>query len=221
MAFLPIFRLAIFIATSIFAIIVLGLAADLTSLTEEGLGGFFTFAAMGIAVAALTLLTLPVMIGIDFVRRGAFTSMVLVELVWTFILWVLWLAAAALAAQEQQLIFGASSTCDFANTDLATGCNEISAIEAFGFLAWLTLMGYNITLFIFAIIGANRGHRSWFSTVGDGVSSPRDSNTNTAPTMSQSQIPMSTGGAYSSAAPSSMQYPPQQQHQGQPMAAQV
>lgn len=49
------------VATSIFAIIVLGLAADLTSLTEEGLGGFFTFAAMGIAVAALTLLTLPVM----------------------------------------------------------------------------------------------------------------------------------------------------------------
>lgn len=82
--------------------------------------------------------------------------MVLVELVWTFILWVLWLAAAALAAQEQQFIFGDSSTCDFANSrflsiqarivlnvdlfiaDLATGCNEISAIEAFGFLAWLT-----------------------------------------------------------------------------------
>lgn len=55
-------------------------------------------------------------IGVDFVRRGAFTSMVLVELVWTFILWVLWLAAAALAAQEQQFVFGVSRSCDFANS---------------------------------------------------------------------------------------------------------
>jgi len=213
---LPLLRLVVFGATSLFAIIVLGLGADVVSLTVEGI---FTFAAMGIAVAVLTLLTLPAMIIIDFLRRGAFTSMVLVELIWTLILWVLWLAAAGLAAEQLQFDFGVGNTCNFGNSIDTAACNDFSAITAFGFLAWLSLLGYNITLFIYAIIGANRGHRSWFSTVGNGVLGP-DPSQNTAPAFDK-QIPLSTGGASSSTAPSTFQYPPQQQYQGQPMTAQV
>jgi len=219
---LSLLRLVVFSAASLFAIIVLGLAGDLTSLTEAGFRGvFFSFEGMGIAVAVLTLFTLPVMIGIGFVRRGAFTSMVLVELVWTLILWVLWLAAAGLAAEELQFSFGVGNTCNLGNTVDDTECSELSGITAFGFLAWLSLMGYNITLLVYAIIGANRGHRYWFSTVDDGVLAPRNSSQNAAPSFDK-QIPVSTGGTYNNAAPSStFQYPPQQQYQGQPMTAQV
>ncbi|KAJ3912964.1 hypothetical protein F5877DRAFT_71959 [Lentinula edodes] len=218
MAFLPILRLAVLIATTVFAIIVLGISAHLTSLSEEFLGGYFVFAAVAIAVAVLTMITLPAMIGIDFLRRGAFTSMVLVELIWVFVLWVLWIAAAALAAQEQQNVFGEGNSCNYINTDLATACHEFGAIEAFSFLAWIVLMGYNITLLVYAIVGANRGNKTWTSTVGDGLLTPRG---DAVPV-----TPMSTGGEYSGAAPS-MQYPPQQQPQwtGQsnhtPMTAQV
>ncbi|KAJ4472086.1 hypothetical protein J3R30DRAFT_1028009 [Lentinula aciculospora] len=216
MAFLPILRLIVLIATTVFAVIVLGISAHLTSLSEEFLGGYFVFAAMAIAAAALTMITLPAMIGIDFIRRGAFTSMVLVELVWVFVLWVLWISAAGLTAQEQQSVFGEGNSCNYVNTDLATACHEFSAIEAFSFLAWIVLMGYNITLLVYAIIGANRGNKTWTSSVADGLLTPRG---DTVPV-----TPMSTGGG---AAPS-MQYPPQQQQPqwtGQsnhtPMTAQV
>jgi len=223
MAFLPILRLAVFIATLVCAVIVLGLSAHLTALTEEFLGGYYVFAAMAIAVAVLTIITLPVMIGVDFARRGAFTSMVLVELIWIFILWVLWISAAALASQEDEFVFGDGNSCDFADSNIATGCHEFAAIEAFSFLAWILLMGYNITLLVYAIIGHTRGNRTWFSTVGDGLLTRRDD----APAsgyqpnpMSDKQTPVSTGGAYSTTAPSTMQYPPQQQY-AQPMTAQV
>ncbi|KAE9404539.1 hypothetical protein BT96DRAFT_989358 [Gymnopus androsaceus JB14] len=222
MAFLPLLRLVTFIATLVCAIIVLGLAAHLTSLTEE-LDFFFSFAAMAIAAAVLTIITLPIMIGVDFVRRGAFPSMVLVELIWLFILWILWISAAGLASQADQFEFGDGSSCDFSNllitadeaAALAAGCHEFAAIEAFSFLAWILLMGYNITLFVCAIIGHSRGNRTWFSTVGDGLLTRRDG----AP-VSDKQTPVSTGGAYSTTAPSTMQYPPQQQY-AQPMTAQT
>lgn len=45
-----------------FAVIVLGLSAHLTSLTERFFDGYLVFAAMGIAVAILTILTFPVLL---------------------------------------------------------------------------------------------------------------------------------------------------------------
>lgn len=44
-----------------FSVIVLGLGAALTATTEKYLDGFFEFAALAIATASLTLITLPVM----------------------------------------------------------------------------------------------------------------------------------------------------------------
>jgi hypothetical protein len=44
-----------------FAVIVLGLSSALTSTTENYLAGFFEFAALAIATASLTIITLPIM----------------------------------------------------------------------------------------------------------------------------------------------------------------
>jgi len=160
------------------------------------------------------------MIALDFTRRGAFTSMVIVELVWVLVLWILWISTAALASQENEFQFGDGNSCGFEDSGLSTVCHEFSAIEAFSFLAWIILLGYNITLLTFAIIGSTRGNRTWTSTVRDGGFLDRN-NTNGVP----AQTPMSTGGGFSSTAPSTMQYPPHQQqfqpNHAPPMTAQV
>ncbi|KAF5393692.1 hypothetical protein D9757_000363 [Collybiopsis confluens] len=209
-AFLPILRLTVLIAVLIFSVIVIGLAAHFTVFSEQFFDGYFVFAAMAIAVAALTILTVPVMIAIDFTRKGAFTSMVLVELIWFLILWVLWLAAAALAAQDQIFFFGSSSTsCDFGLDVANTACHEFLGIEAFSFLAWLTLMGYDITLLVYAIIGSTRGTRPWFSTVHDGLLTPREGAAAPAiPAPQQHAAP--TGSTFDSSVPTTG-YPSQEQ----------
>ncbi|KAK0490533.1 hypothetical protein IW261DRAFT_1546945 [Armillaria novae-zelandiae] len=163
MSVLTILRLGALVATLVFSIIVLGLSAHITYLTTTYYGAYFTFAAMSIATACLTLLTLPVMIAIDMTRKGAFTSMVVVELSWLGVLWVLWLTSAALAADATSNTF--VSGCGYVNDLINQACKEFNAVEAFGFLNWLILMGYTITLVVFAIIAANRGNSAvWTSS---------------------------------------------------------
>ena len=46
---------------SVFAVIVLGLAADWISVTETDLGYYFAYVALAIATAVLTIVTVPAM----------------------------------------------------------------------------------------------------------------------------------------------------------------
>lgn len=155
-------RVVVLILTIVLSIIVLGLAADLTSTTETYLHGAFTFASMGIASSVISLVTLPVLLIVDMLRTGAFTSMIVVELVWLFIVWVLWLTTAALTAQAGQEI---PSNCNFVVAFFTTGCHELQAIEAFSFLNWILLMIYSIVVLVMAIIGSTRGHKTWTNSV--------------------------------------------------------
>ncbi|KAI0659638.1 hypothetical protein C8Q70DRAFT_889841, partial [Cubamyces menziesii] len=143
-------------------IIVLSLASHVTSLSEKYYAIYYAFEALGIAVGALTMVSIPVMIAIDFLRTGAFTSMVVVELSWLSVLWVLWLATAAQTADQTSVAF---ANCDFGNVILNQVCNETHAIEAFSFLAWIVLMGYTILLLVVALINGSRGAPMWMSSV--------------------------------------------------------
>ena len=88
--------------TSLFALIVIILSGLVTNFSDSFLGGFFNFAALGIATGLLTLLTLPAMfvassiffsrdfltlneprLALSMVRKGAFTSMIALEIGWT------------------------------------------------------------------------------------------------------------------------------------------
>jgi hypothetical protein len=80
--FLSIIRIVALCLTLAFAVIVLGLAAHVTNVTEEFFGLYYQFAALAIATAVLTLVSLPVFLIVDAVRTGAITSMVVVELAW-------------------------------------------------------------------------------------------------------------------------------------------
>ncbi|KAJ7590776.1 hypothetical protein C8J56DRAFT_542671 [Mycena floridula] len=165
MAFMPIYRLASLGTALLFSVIVLGISAHIVWFTTTGLGFYYTFSAMCLAVAIMTIITFPIMIIIDFKRKGAFTSMIIVELVWTALLSILWLAAAGLAANANELTF--ISGCGYGIPGVDQACQEFAAVEAFSFLTWLIVMGYAVVLFIFSIIAASRGHHVWTSTVGE------------------------------------------------------
>lgn len=162
MALFPLIRLVALATVVLFSLVVLGISAHITY--ETNLAGFyFTFAAMSIAVASLSLATLPAMIIIDLLRKGAFTSMVVVELAWLGLLWVLWLTAAGLTASGNYF----SPGCNYRAAATQQACREVSSIEAFGFLSWLVLFSYWIALLVMSIIGSSRGHKIFTSTVGE------------------------------------------------------
>jgi len=164
---LHIVRIVVLSLTLLFAIVTLGLAAHFTATTDTYFGLTFNFAALAIASAVLTLVTLPVMLIVDLMRTGAFTSMVVTELVWLFVLWALWLSTGADTAWFNSLTF--ANSCSGYNSVSTTACNEVQAIEAFGFLNWIMLMGYSITILVAAIMASSRGHPNpWTSSVRHG-----------------------------------------------------
>ncbi|KAK7060155.1 hypothetical protein VNI00_000919 [Paramarasmius palmivorus] len=169
MAFLPVFRLVALSTTLIFAAVLLGLNAHLTWLTNQYFGGYFAFAALSIATAVLTILTLPILITIEFTRKGkgGFFATILVELIWLCILWVLWLASAGKAAEDNSSIF--PDGCGFGVAYIDTACREFAAIVAFNFLTWFALFAYTITVLVLSIMAAKRGKDVWFMSVREGL----------------------------------------------------
>jgi hypothetical protein len=135
----------------VFSIITMALAAHLTNFTNSLIGGYYTFAALAIATAVLSIITIPVMIVVDNMRKGAFTSMIAFEIGWLSFLWILWLSSGATAAQANTVTFNGCHFFDckpiglFSKWHLtqtlpaavSTACHEFSAIEAFSFLNWI------------------------------------------------------------------------------------
>ncbi|KAK7061370.1 MBOAT, membrane-bound O-acyltransferase family-domain-containing protein [Favolaschia claudopus] len=168
MTVIPLIRLAALWYAAVvvaFSVIVLGLSAALTSTTEKYLNGYFEFAALAIATSVITLITVPIMIVMEFLHHGAmFTSMVLFELSWLSILWVLWLATAADTTQANAFISG----CDYISDVVNTACRETQAVQAFSFLNWLILMAYTILILVLSIIAHSRQHTGvWRSSVAE------------------------------------------------------
>lgn len=209
MHWLQIVRLSVLGFAIFCGIIVASLSAHITAYVEENFGVYYTFAALGIATGGITMLSLPVMLIIDFLRKGAFTSLVVVELSWLAILWVLWLATAALTADQTSAVF---ATCDFIYPILNQLCHESQSIEAFSFLAWIALMAYTILLLIVALVNASRGAPMWKSTVAaSGGIAPAPA----AATTGQQQQPLMTG-QQPLASPTMQQYQAQPIYAGQP-----
>jgi hypothetical protein len=151
-------RLVSLVTIVVFSIVTLGLAAHLTDYTNKLIGGYYTFAALAMASAMLSIVSIPVMLLVDTMKRSAFTSMIAFELIWLGFLWVLWLASAGSAAQANLTTF---KGCHFFDSSVNTACHEFGAIEAFSFLNWLILFGYTITLGIFSVRQARLGTSIW------------------------------------------------------------
>ncbi|KAG6861489.1 hypothetical protein C0995_015916 [Termitomyces sp. Mi166 len=156
------------------------------------LAGFsFPFASMGIATSIIAILTLPVMhvfftlllsqflictfrLILDNLRKGAVTSMILVEIPWLGILWVLFLATAGNASQSAAATNEICALRNFGPVSIHLGlndptvCREYKAIQAVGHLTWLALFVYLLVLTTLSIKLANRGYnRVWYQSVKD------------------------------------------------------
>lgn len=156
-------RIILFSLAIAFSLIGLGLNAYFISLTVPYF--YFIFSALGVATAVLTILTIPVMLIVDFIRRGAFTSMIIFEVSWLFILAILWVATAGEAIYTFNYYYPRG--CIYADVDPTanTYCMELQAVEAFAFLNFFIFLGYTSVLLVFSIIGSSRGNIVWTSSV--------------------------------------------------------
>lgn len=161
-----IIRVVILGLVSLFAALVLIMAALVTDFTMNVLRGYFVYAAFAIAIASLTLLTVPVMLALSISRKGAFPSMIVVELSYFGLLWVLWLAVGGTIGTIPWINYCSSLSYYYSGYESA--CMETQAMAAFAFLNWLLLMILDIFLLSLAIMQANRGNSAiWTSCVTD------------------------------------------------------
>ncbi|KZP15116.1 hypothetical protein FIBSPDRAFT_896022 [Athelia psychrophila] len=175
---LHIARTVVFSLSSLFALIVLVLAANYARWADESI---YDYTALAITTAMLTIITLPVIpaatrelitqgtrLIIDAMRSGVFTSMIFTELVTLFVLWVLWLATAAYITSIFYLFFDAKCngvSDDYSFSVSAAACHQMQAIIAFSYLTWILLMVYYGVILVMGFIGANRGQRTWTTSV--------------------------------------------------------
>ncbi|KAF9040730.1 hypothetical protein BJ165DRAFT_1350519, partial [Panaeolus papilionaceus] len=122
-------------------------------------GFYYTYAALGIATAILTMFTLPVMWFLSEKRKGSVIGMSVVDISWVWFLWIMWLSTAGSSA-------GWLGSCGWYGSDgsFETACRSSQALSAFAFLNWLILMFYNFTLFAFAIRQHMRGNTGIWKT---------------------------------------------------------
>ncbi|KAF8584533.1 hypothetical protein K439DRAFT_1660705 [Ramaria rubella] len=159
----------------LFSLITLGLSGHLIGTIPTG-DGFLVpdYLALDLAIAVITLVVVIPAIVIDIFRKGAFTSMVAVELGWCFILWVLWIAAAGDTAAAR-----AGADCNFVDetfsgefvTDntLSGECHEAQALIGFTWLNFIiflyeshhhTVLGWLVSLLTFSVTAHTRGNTS-------------------------------------------------------------
>ncbi|KAH9944471.1 uncharacterized protein BXZ73DRAFT_39366 [Epithele typhae] len=162
MSWLQLFRVAVLGWTIFCSLILLGLGAHLVSVLGGQTVQTFAWGGLAVATAVLTIVSVPAMIVIDMLRSGAFTSMIVVEIAWLSFLGVLFLATGGSAAANATTFWG---TCSLFTATFESLCNETSAAAAFGFLGWLPLWAYTITLLIMLIIHAQRGNHVWLKSV--------------------------------------------------------
>lgn len=160
--FLSLSRTIVFIATSVMGLAVLAMSAHIVSWTNSIVSGaYFQYAALSLATGLLTILSLPAMLMISIGRKGALTSMVVVELAWLWFLWIMWVASAGNVASTVWI-----GSCGRAKGIVATICAETQTIEALGFINWFLIMAYTITLLIFTVMAHMKGHSNvWTSSV--------------------------------------------------------
>ncbi|OAX33346.1 hypothetical protein K503DRAFT_804440 [Rhizopogon vinicolor AM-OR11-026] len=164
MAVLPWLRAIVFSYTSVLALVIIGICAHIESLVAGRQDVYSSFAAFGLVAGSITVVSLPLFLILGRMRRGAFTSMILFEIVWFFVLWVLWVGTAGdtVASKAYYYPDGCIYT-DYPATNQI--CYEITVVEAAAFIIFFSVFIYYDTIVLFAIIQAFRGKGVWTSSI--------------------------------------------------------
>ncbi|KAG2339357.1 hypothetical protein BDR05DRAFT_1062201 [Suillus weaverae] len=164
MAVLPWFRAIIFSISSVLALVVIGICAHIESLVAGYQNVNLSFLVFGLAAGSLTVLSLPLCLILGRVRRGAFTSMIVFEIVWFLVLWLAWVGTAVdtVAGRAHYFPDGCIYT-DYPKSNQI--CYEITVAEGAAFLIFFSVFIYYDTIVLYAIIRAVRGKGIWTSSV--------------------------------------------------------
>ncbi|KAI6146307.1 hypothetical protein BKA82DRAFT_142902 [Pisolithus tinctorius] len=200
MAIIPLIRAIIFALATLFSVVVLGICAHLEYLTSGNTNSYLSFAAFGLASACVTAVTLPLFFILGHARRGVFTSMVIFEIVWFLVLWVLWVATVGDTVVDRAYFFPEgcvlnnrknTAHCSLASVNQI--CYEVTVVEAFSFLNFFAVFFYYDILVLYAIICAIRGKGIWTISVRDAANSGPY---NPVVAMTQSQYPQQPAPQY-------------------------
>lgn len=172
---LPTARLVVLAVVSLFSLIALGVNGDFVRITmtqtlSAGRARIWPletpdlFAALDVVVAVMTLVTVPIMILLDFVRPGAMMSMIVIELSWLGFLDVFWIGATAYTSSMFPP-YGAVCAVTKDISYLTAACGDLQAAMAFGWMIVVILTAYLVALLTVSILSANNGRSVWKSTV--------------------------------------------------------
>lgn len=171
------YRLGSLTLATITAVIVLGLCSSSTSAFHSVLGGVFngqslTYANLGIASGAMAIITLPIMIFVDFINDGRTGLPILIEVPWLCVLWVMFLATGIstknFVHDNWTVPNGSGATCDEIDSrfpDVRKICNEWTPIEIVSWISAGLLFLYSITLLIISVMRSYGGRSMWGTSV--------------------------------------------------------
>ncbi|KZW04180.1 hypothetical protein EXIGLDRAFT_716179 [Exidia glandulosa HHB12029] len=196
------------LALILFSIIVLGTSASLVSKFGDGFP-VPSWLAFTLFVSIFSLLIVVPVLIIDQLRNGAITSIVVVELAWTAVLGIFWLAAGASQASSIVVIGG----CGDVGGEAESICRQFQTMEAFSWLSWLLCWGWTFALVVFSVIALSRGNRTvWQAPAGQTDFFARS---NEIPPVKHDATGTTVGNQYPPQ-PQYAQQPVQQQYSGQP-----
>ncbi|KAG6373893.1 hypothetical protein JVT61DRAFT_6046 [Boletus reticuloceps] len=167
MAIIPLFRVIIFILITILSLVVLGLCAHIEWLISGYVDIYSSFVPLGLGVSCLSIVSLPLFLALGNMRRVC-TSTIIFEIIWFFILWMLWAGTAGDTVAGKAYYYpGGCSVLNNYYVDPAVTqiCSEITAIEVFAFVNFLCAFIYYDVIFLYAIINAIRGRGVWTVSV--------------------------------------------------------
>ncbi|KAI0744607.1 hypothetical protein C8Q76DRAFT_789111 [Earliella scabrosa] len=158
MAGISTFRAFSLVIAMISSIVVLALSVQ--TLVElqavAGVGVVVHYANMGIAASVLALLSIPVM------RKGS-RPVILFELLWLSLLWILFFAAGGLTFTQANFSAALEGfSCDvIPSVELATVCKDAQPLGILSIVTALILFSYTLVLLIVTCQKSSRDGAVW------------------------------------------------------------
>ncbi|TFK96342.1 hypothetical protein BDV98DRAFT_576300 [Pterulicium gracile] len=190
---LPLIRLVVFGICIFFSLIVLALAGNAIDTMKNWGMTYRDSTAFGVAMGVLTMASLGPALVLGLLKRDAVTSKIIVELPVIGVLWVLWLACAALFGDDNNSFFrggcaygGGSRAAD----DSEKVCRQFGALTAFSFLTWILLTVYGVALLVLTIMATKRtgNNAPWHASVHELSSETFDSSSETPGTTNMNTL---------------------------------
>ncbi|KAI0673116.1 hypothetical protein C8Q78DRAFT_969908 [Trametes maxima] len=174
MNILWLYRVFTLVLVCIASLVVIALCAHTSSnldkiLSLVGLAGSFPYTTLGITVGAISIVSNALLIFLDFIFDTIFTSMLVFEIAWFSILWILWISVGATTLSEGNRIFSPYSCDDFSRAfdvpkSLSNICEDIHPIVIVAFVNFALLFLYTAVL-LFVAFTSSGSTPAWTTSI--------------------------------------------------------